>query len=400
VPDGPTGGRLVTVVLIDRDGTVGQIGPLEVATPWWQDVAPIVEALPGIAVLRLLEAVPSPDFNAGGAVTYLAERLPESLTGRVDVGWPTHAWHGSLEDDPLRLPWAMPGGPASDLAWACSQVERVGPPVQHRTWNLSAIWSIPTSTGDVWLKSVPPFLQHESVILAQLERAPVPRLLAASGHRLLLEALPGRNGYDATLEEYRILIDELVGLQRSTVGATSQLLDFGVPDRRWPGLLRAAAEVVERVLPDNVDLRHLLDRADARVAAIDACGLPDVLVHGDAHGGNARIGPGAGRGIWFDWGDARVGNPLLDVAVLERPRTPHREERLVHWLDAWAAAEAGSDPHRAWALVRPLAALGDAVVYQGFLDRIEASERCYHRDDVVPCLLRAAAWGTDPRSRP
>src|SRR5579863_848972 len=75
VPDGPTGGRLVTVVLIDRDDTVGQIGPLDVATPWWQDMAPIVEVLPGIAVLRLLEAVPSPDFNAGGAVTYLAERL-------------------------------------------------------------------------------------------------------------------------------------------------------------------------------------------------------------------------------------------------------------------------------------------------------------------------------------
>ena len=49
----------------------------------------------------------------------------------------------------------------------------------------------------------------------------------------------------------------------------------------------------------------------------------------------------------------------------------------------------GSDPDRAWPLVRPLAALGDAVVYQGFLDGIEQSERIYHEDDVEPCLERA-----------
>ena len=55
----------------------------------------------------------------------------------------------------------------------------------------------------------------------------------------------------------------------------------------------------------------------------------------------------------------------------------------------------GSDPHRAWALLRPLAALGDAVVYQGFLDQIEQSERIYHLEDVLPCLERAAALAAE-----
>jgi hypothetical protein len=384
------GGRSVTIVLADGDRVVGQLPPLAVPTPWWQDVVPIVTALPGLAVLRLLEATPAPGSNVGGDVTYLAEWLPPDLWPRQDREPPVRPWHGTLHDDARRLPWAIPGGPVEDLRWACGHVERTGPPVQYRTWNLSAIWTIPTTSGDVWLKSLPPFFQHEPALLRRLSGRPVPRLLAASGHRQLLEALPGEDGYEATYDEHRVLIDELVALQRTTIGDEHALLALGVPDRRWRALLEAAASVVGRWLPAHPALRRLLDEADARVAVIEACGLPDVLVHGDAHPGNARIGPGAGRGIWFDWGDARVGHPLLDVAVLERPGTRRRDALMAHWLDAWKAAVPGSDPHRAWPLVRPLASLGDAVVYQGFLDHIEASEQRYHRDDVLPCLLRAA----------
>jgi phosphotransferase family enzyme len=385
----------VTVVLADGAAVVGQLGPLQVSTPWWPDVVPIVTALPGLAVLRLLDGTPAPGSNAGGDVTYLAEWLPPRLAPQPQVTWQVRPWHGSLHDDALRLPWAVPGGPAADLEWASALVERTGPPTQYRTWNLSAIWSIPTTNGLVWVKSLPPFCVHESVILARLAAHPVPRLLASSGHRELLEDLPGENGYDATHAEHCALIDELVKLQRATATTTSELLAAGVPDRRWPALLRAATDVVERVLPSNRALAQLLETADRRIAAIEACGLPDVLVHGDAHPGNARIGPGTGRGIWFDWGDARVGHPLLDLAVLERPETRGRDALVTHWLDAWRDAVPGSDPHRAWTLVRPLAALGDAVVYQCFLDQIEPSERIYHRDDVVPCLLRAAACGED-----
>ena len=54
-----------------------------------------------------------------------------------------------LDDHPLRLPYARPGGPARELAWAeealagCGR-EPSGRPRQMRTWNLSSIWSIPT----------------------------------------------------------------------------------------------------------------------------------------------------------------------------------------------------------------------------------------------------------------
>jgi Phosphotransferase enzyme family len=384
--------RSVTIVVIEGDGSLSQLDPFVAPTPWWPDTLPIAEAYPGLAVLRLLSATPAPGLRIGGDVTYLAEPLAGELAPtRGPFG--TTPWSGVLRNDPLRLPWAIPGGPADDLEWACSHLERTGAPTQYRTWNLSAIWSIPTTQGEAWLKCVPPFSQHESAVLsflADLDDVAVPNLLASSGHRQLLASMPGENGYGATLAQRQVLIDGLVSLQRSTAERTGELLARGVPDRRWPPLLAAAADVVDRLLPVDRRLHQLLETAGARIAAIRACGLPDVLVHGDAHAGNARIGPGTGNGIWFDWADARIGHPLLDVAVLDRPGTAHRAALLEHWLRAWEAAVPGSDPWHAWQLVRPLAAISDAVVYQGFVDQIEESERIYHLEDVPICLERAA----------
>jgi Ser/Thr protein kinase RdoA (MazF antagonist) len=182
----------------------------------------------------------------------------------------------------------------------------------------------------------------------------------------------------------------LIDLQISSIDRLGELRLAGVPDRRWDALLGAAEAVVLRRAPGDKVLRRLLDGAERRIATIDECGLPFVLVHGDAHSGNARTGPGADPGIWFDWGDCRIGHPLIDVAVLLRAGTEHADPLIAHWLDGWKRALPGTDPHRAWELVKPLAALGNAVVYQGFLDAIEASEQPYHVNDVLPCLAEAA----------
>ena len=383
--------RSVSLVVIDDGDVLGETGRFEVATPWWLDVAEISRRWPGIVVLRLLEGQPAPGWTVGGTVTYLVEPLSGASTGIIESLGPLGPWDAPLAEDELRMPWATPGGPEADLAWARTWVSATGEPVQHRTWNLSSIWSIPTTGGDVWLKCVPAFFQHEPAVLGLLANEAVPNVIASDGCRMLLSGLPGADGYEAEVPAHETLIDVLVTIQLGTVGRVEQFLEAGVPDRRWRSLIEAAADVVARRDPANADLRALLDGADERVAMIDACGLPTVLVHGDAHPGNARIGSGAGRGIWFDWGDSRIGNPLIDIAVLDRPGTQHAGRLRSHWLGLWGAACAGSDPERAWMLSRPLAALGDAVVYQGFLDRIEQSERIYHESDVTPCLERAAA---------
>ena len=135
-------------------------------------------------------------------------------------------------------------------------------------------------------------------------------------------------------------------------------------------------------------LHHLVDDLPARFAALAACGLPDVLVHGDFHPGNVRWS-GAGP-VLLDWGDCGIGHPLLDFpAFLHRAGSsvPVVRER---WLRRWGAAWPGSDPERAAAVIEPLAALRQAIIYRGFLDGIEATEHVYHRDDVATWLREAA----------
>ena len=376
--------RVVTLVACDDDETVlGQLEPFMVGTPWWQDVEPLHYCHPELTVLRLLDGVPAQGATVGGRVRYLAQ----ACSG-------THA-RASLSlcdvvvaDHPLRMPWARAGGPAADLAWASGLVERTGPAVQHRTWNLSAIWSMPTAQGRAWLKCVPGFFGHEGALLGLLSGPGVPPLIAAAGHRVLLGDMGGRDGYDATVEETLPVIDSLVELQRETVARVPELIAAGVPDARWPALLPELAALVARRAPHDTRLLRLVGTAEERARAIDGCGLPAALVHGDAHPGNARLG--TEPPVWFDWGDSRVGNPLLDLAVLDEGAPDRRQPLEQHWLAAWARAVPGSDPGRAWKLLRPLAVLRTALVYQTFLDNIEPSERVYHMDDVGPALELAA----------
>jgi hypothetical protein len=58
--------------------------------------------------------------------------------------------------------------------------------------------------------------------------------------------------------------------------------------------------------------------------------------------------------------------------------------------DGLAGGGPGSDPDRAAALLAPVAAARQAVVYQVFLDGIEPSEQPYHRADSPEWLGRAA----------
>jgi hypothetical protein len=206
---------------------------------------------------------------------------------------------------------------------------------------------------------------------------------------MLLDALPGIDGYDATFEQHVALLDVLVGIQRTTIARVDELVSMGVPDRRFDPLLASIDDVVNRRAPRSGVLREFVQSAPERLERIAECGLPDVLVHGDAHPGNARIGAGTSAGIWFDWGDATVGHPLLDLGVLDRPGVVRGDELATHWLDAWQRVVPGSDPRRAFELVRPFTPLVGAVVYQGFLDRIERSERIYHEADVPRCLRDA-----------
>jgi hypothetical protein len=364
-----------------------------VATPWWQDVEPVVVAARqrhhlDVTILRLLEAErPMPP---GGIVTYLAE-----VGHRV----PAEPWHGSLDEHPLRMPWARAGGPVADIAWADAALaergmRRIGPAEQVRTWNLSSLWRLPIEGQTAWLKCVPPFFAHEGEMLELLMGWSVPTLIARDGQRLLLNEIPGEDLYNAPTPQLLEMVSLLVSLQQAWLAETGELLEIGLPDWRSGPLAIAIARVVERVGPglladDREVLDGLVDGLADRLAQVANCGLAETLVHGDFFDGNFRGDEGSL--VLLDWGDCGVGHPLLDEpAFLERVPSDAVETVRQHWHAEWRQALPRSDPELASALLRPVAAARQALIYQTFLDSIEPSEQAYHAADPATWLHQAA----------
>jgi hypothetical protein len=392
-------GRRVTLVLCTPDGAVlGSVPPFDVPVPWWQEVSDIVTAardVRGLDVVLLRLLTTTGPASSGGDVTFLAEVAAPPAVALAPWTDPTTA-----DDHPLRQSWARPGGPAADLAWADDALARrgtprIGPGEQMRTWNLSSLWRLQTSSGVAWLKVVPSFFAHEGRMLSRLDPAVVPPLIAHDGPRVLLEAVPGEDQYAAALPLLVRMVDMLVRLQVEWTGRTDELLALGAADWRSTALEDLAARSVERFAADLEvavarRLESLVAALPQRFTDIAACGVPETLVHGDFHPGNV-IGD-ARRLVLIDWGDSGVGHPLLDhAAFVERLDSTVRAAVVDHWSARWRDAVPGCDPDRARELLAPVAALQRAGMYQNFLDNIEPSERIYHAADPADWLTRAAA---------
>jgi aminoglycoside phosphotransferase (APT) family kinase protein len=182
-------------------------------------------------------------------------------------------------------------------------------------------------------------------------------------------------------------------MQHRVADELDALFALGLPDWRGPALRVLIDDVVERhrhelAEEERAALDALLDGFDTRVADIDGCGLPATLVHGDFHSGNL----GGDRPTILDWGDCGVGHPLLDhPAMLDSLPSEQSAPLRAHWANEWTTRRPGSDPDRAAQLLAPIAALRQAVIYRGFLDRIEATEQSYHASDPARWLRIAAA---------
>ena len=371
--------RTVTLVLVDGSGALlGALPPVTVALPYWQEVADVVAAARErfgieVTILRILDTErPVPH---GGAVTYLgqADEVPAELVAAPDVDLAPH---------PLRAAYAEPGGPAASLRWA-AKTRAFRSATQLRTWNLSSIWRLDTGDGPVWLKQVPHFLAHEAAVLRwAAQTVKVPTVLAAADGRVLLDHIPGADLYGAGVETRYAIAAEFHPLQVAAAGSVDTLLAAGVPDRRTGPLLDAITAVAAG---RSAELDALVAGLPERFAAIEACGLPDTLVHGDLHPGNVR-GDAEHRTI-IDWGDSFIGHPGFDILRLSEGADD--PQLVATWAERWRTDVPGSDPLRAVELLRPVAALRSATVYATFLANIEPAEHKYHAADVGDCLAAA-----------
>ena len=388
-------GRTATVVLVVGGRVVGALPPVSLAMPWWPESADVVAAVRrrhgiDVTVLRLLTA-PS-DRQWGGHVAYLAE-AEEVPTGSL-APWPGDP----LKEEPLRQEWARPGGPAVVLRWSQERLaERgircTGPAEQMRSWNLSGVWRLPTSAGPVWLKAVPSFFAHEGAVVDWIGPPTAPEVYAWQPGRVLMAEVPGGANHETRGPGLEPMVHLLTRLQERSLGRSEELLELGVPDRRL-GVMQGSVEAVvaEQAVglgaPDRARVERLVETLPARVAAIDACGLPDTLVHGDFHPGN--VAGTVGGYVLLDWGDSFLGNPLTDELAFTARLDEQEAARARGWFaSAWRRIVPDAEPERAADLLRPVLPLLAAVMYDRFCAGIEPDERVYHQRDVVSMLRRA-----------
>lgn len=366
--------RTVTLVLVSPAGELlGAMPPVEVAWPYRQEVSEF--AGERWQILRMLHA-------DGPEVTYLAETTAEPPTGLRPV-------EVDLAPHPRRAPYAEVGGPAASLAWARSVLGDAVTAHQRRTWNLSAIWRLDEGGRPVaWLKQVPSFFAHEPAALRLVESvAPglVPPLLAAGDEgRMLLGHIEGEDRYGAGGELCLRIAEAFHPVQVALADSPELAV---IPDGRVSIERLTAVAAPWFGVIDGLD--ELVGGLAKRLAAVEECGLPDTLVHGDLHPGNVRTDD-AGRLTIMDWGDCTVGHPAFDLlrltGDLDAPG-PVTER----WAYLWEQARPGAQPMRAAQLLRPVAALRAAATYAGFLDAIEPAEWPYHTEDVPACLSAAVA---------
>ena len=391
--------------IISVDGEViGTVPSFPVDSPFWADVEPVVRHLDELlgvptAVLRLVSVVDG-ESPRGGEVTYLVEAA--SVPTR---GYAPDAGDDVFAPQPRRTPWAEPGGPAALVCWAGDALSRqgrppTGPAVQVKSWNLSCVHRIPTAAGPVWSKATGAWQASEAAAIALVGRhAPdlVPTVLAAEGRRMLLDHVPGEDCWGADEATVLATLPRWVAAQAALVGDPGLA---SLPDVRLANL----PERVRRLLARD-DVRADLTSADleaaeavveglpALLAAIDAAGLPDTLVHGDFHPGNWRSD--GGDAVVIDWADSYHGNPALDVLRLrDWLPGPRWAAGVREWAAAWRAAVPGSDPAAVVPLLDPVERLQSACGYQRFLDNIEPDEWPYHRTDPAD-MLRLAVKAFD-----
>ncbi|MBB2913702.1 hypothetical protein FHS43_005011 [Streptosporangium becharense] len=424
-----TADRTVSALVTMGTEFLGTVGPFPVDVPWWPEAGPVVAHLEEVlrvpvAVLRLVDVRGGGHGGPrGGHTTYHVEALrrPEPLPGALRP-----AGDGSLDGDggtagsvvaALREPaahraaWATAEGVREALAWADDALRAAGRPAtgpvrQVKTWNLAALFRVPTGPGPVWMKITPEFAvdeAHVAGILAAEDPDLVPAVVAADprNRRVLLEHVPGDDCWDAPDEVVREAVSRLTAAQAAVARRWAGGKPDGLPDRTPPVLAALAHELLDGetgrdLSAEELSLaRGMADRLPSLVASLEECGLPYTLTHGDFHPGNWRSD--GRRTVVLDLADAHYGHPAVDGL---RPRdylpADRWERAAAVWCESWSTRVPGCDPARALTLAEPLRHLASAIRYQEFLDNIEADERRYHEGDPAHAVRAALAATAGP----
>jgi len=232
-----------------------------------------------------------------------------------------------------RPAWARPGWLAEAERWVGAPLDLV------RSWPLSAV--LRSARGD-WFKAVFPLFGGEPAVTEALAHAH-PSLVPP-----VLRIDPTRGW---------MLMGEVRGTDPS-----------GAPPATWAPALRTVA-AIHAAWSGRAEELLALGAQDRRVGST----LPETLVHGDLNPGNVLLEDG--RAVIFDWSDACVADPIVDVALLLFG--VEDEAARVVLLDAYADARSLPRPElrTIFAASEANAYLHQAESYRAICDALAPDDR-------------------------
>ena len=220
---------------------------------------------------------------------------------------------------------------------------------------------------------------------------PAPLAVDAERGWMLLDDHGEEVGWSASPGVVEEVARSYARMQVEAAGQADRPLAAGCHDRRLDRLAAQAEAWLPQVeatgdLPGIDGATWLSDGELAAVRAalpqvLDCCAelagfaVPPSIVHGDLHLGNVARGP-AGY-TFFDWTDACVAHPFLDLVTIRRgtsfaegeigSEAELRARLRAAYLPAWAAFEPPERLDRAYRLAAPLGALHQAVSYRSIV---------------------------------
>ena len=290
-----------------------------------------------------------------------------------------------------RSPWSLPGWRDEVRGWLDAEAGQLGRRLlaveQVKVWGISTVLRVETDRGDLWFKASAalPLFVNEAVVTRRLaERFPgrVPAPVAVEGDRgwILFEPFEVV-GWSAPVELQSELLRRFAALQVESAGVADELLADGLLDRRLDVLERQLDELLadrgalHRLTTAEVRaLRRLAPRLHELVRRLDVLGLPRTLVHGDLHPANvARVGE---ETVYFDWTDACVAHPFVDLHSLQWVQDEGTREALLDaYLAPWRPIVAEETLREAVALARVVTPLHHAVSYSTIAASLEPTSK-------------------------
>jgi hypothetical protein len=293
--------------------------------------------------------------------------------------------------------WTRPEWYGEAPQWIAERMKATGPWSQAKSWGLSNVLRIPTADGDVYFKALSqastdpdalPFLfANEPLFLqrASTDRpGAVPAPLAIDEQRawMLLPDLGTPLEREGDVEVWIDAVRNHARLQRSYVTEPERVLEYGCADRRLAVLdmeldhLLAPNSLTAQL--DPTDLSRLPERAkQLREAIVELAdiGVPETLLHGDLHPRNLAVRDG--RVFAFDWTDAALAHPFLDLVTFTEKQSPLSSDPRVldAYLAEWEEYATPSDLRRALALAEELGTLYQTITYLHLVDHLTGPSR-------------------------